>query len=546
MASRSVLPLIRQARAGDATSQFELGKLYLDGGQGLGANQHCALLWLDRSAEQGYAAAWRLIGQRVSPAVVDKAYNSQNLIRWYELAANDGCASAQTKLAQLLLSNKYRYTGDAANRADAAMQLLRCAAAKGEATARLELGICLLRERRGEGAKTHQAVELLEQAYAAGKGAAARQLAEHYWQVGNAELAYRWYTRCIDLQDVELCYRFGMLRVLLGEPGGKFLELAAAASHPLACEELGLRYAIGWCRDSDGALTSRSLKKSVRWLERAASQGSAKACFFLALLYNHRHCSFRSHGKAREWLFEAARRGHREAQYRAGVRLLRDLVYARAPDPQETGLEDPDVAAIRLLVEAKRQGHVQAASVLDAAACRAPRLSEAQAARWAQAIAAMTPLSVPLAMRLELASVFGLRVCEMTMINPVQAHRGDCFVVDLRETGFRLRRRIVLIEHPAQRDAADKASSLFRRSTPLPEDLHGGYESRYQMLVRRCAKAGIDLRQLGKRTPDVIYPSLACNGLAEDETEVVPSSFPSRRLSAVGSIEHFTARLSEM
>ena len=66
MAARET-PLIRQARAGDATSQFELGKLYLDGGQGLGANQHCALLWLDRSAEQGHSAAWRLIGQRVSP-----------------------------------------------------------------------------------------------------------------------------------------------------------------------------------------------------------------------------------------------------------------------------------------------------------------------------------------------------------------------------------------------------------------------------------------------------------------------------------------------
>lgn len=544
MASRSVLPLIRQARAGDAKSQFELGKLYLDGGEGLGVNQHSALLWLDKAAEQGHASAWRLIGQRVSPWLADNAQNPKNLIRWYELAANDGCARAQTKLAQLLLTKQH--AGDAANPAEAAMQLLRSAAAKGDATARLELGIRLLSERADGGPKTDQAVECLEQAHAAGKGAAARHLAEHYWQAGNAELAYLWYSRCIDLQDVELCYRFGMLRALLGEPGGKFLERAAAARHPLACEELGLGYAIGWDQDSGSTLNSRNFKKSVRWLERAASLGSAKACFFLALLYDHPNCSFRSHGKAREWLFEAAHRGHGEAQYRAGVRLLRDLTYARAPNPQETGLEDPDVAAIRLLVEAERQGHVQAARVLDAAACRAPQHGDFQAARWAQAIASMTRLSVPIAMRLELACVFGLRICEMMMIDPVQANRGDCFVIDLRNSGVKLRRRIVMIEHPAQREAADKASSLFRVSTPLAGDLHGGYESRYTQLLRRCAQAAVDLHQLRKRTADTIFPSPARSGLAEEEIEAVPSPFTARRVSAAGSIERSTAQFTQM
>lgn len=539
MASRHVLPLIRQARAGDATSQFELGKLYLDGGQGLGANQHSALMWLDRAAEQGHTAAWRLIGQRVPPGVADNVQSSQSLTRWYELAANDGCASAQTKLAQLLLSNQHE--GDAANPAEAAMQLLRSAAVKGDATARLELGICLLKERPDGGSKADEAVDFLEQAHAAGKDAAARHLADHYWQAGNAELAYLWYSRCIDLQDVELCYRFGMLRALLGEPGGSFLERAAAARHPLACEELGLRYAIGYGQDSGGALNSRNFKKSVRWLERAASFGSAKACFFLALLHDHQNCSFRNHGKAREWLFEAARRGHAEAQYRAGVRLLRDLSYARAPKPQETGLDDPDVAAIRFLAEAERQGHGQAARALDAAACRAPRHDESQAARWAQAITSMMPLSVPVAMRLELACVFGLRVCEMIVIDPVQAHRGDCFVIDLRNTGVKSRRRIVLIEHPAQREAADKASALFRASTPLPGDLRGGYASRYQKLMRRCAQAGIDLHQLSKRTADAIFPSPARSGLAGEEIEAVPSPFPSRRSNAAGSIDRLIA-----
>lgn len=544
MANRSVLPLIRQARAGDAASQFELGRLYLDGGQGLGANQHSALLWLDRAAQQGHASAWRLIGQRVSPQLAGSAQYSQSLMRWYELAANDGCTPAQTKLAQLLFSS--RHAGDAGNPAGRAIELLRNAAASGDATARFELGIRLLRDRTASAADTEQAIQFLEQAYAAGKRAAARHLAEYHWRVSNAQLAYLWYSRGIDFQDAELCYRLGTLRTLFGEPGGNFLERAAERHHPLACEELGLRFAIGWCRDAGGALGSRNFKKAVRMLERAASVGSAKACFFLALLYDHRNCSFRSLGKAREWLFEAARRGYAEAQYRAGARLLRDPNYARVPASQETEFDDPDVVAIRLLTDAERQGHPQAAAVLNAAGCRAPRHGEAHAVRWAQAIAAMTSLSEPIAARLELAYRFGLRICELIMIDPVQADRGDCFVIDVRNTGVKLRRRIVLVEHEAQREAADKAKSLFRGSDPVPGDLHGGHAARYQQFMRRCARSGIDLHHLRQRGADTLFPRRVRSDLAEEEIGAAPLPLPSHRPGPDVPINRFVPRSAEM
>lgn len=544
MASRKILPLIRQARAGDATSQFELGKLYLDGGQGLGANQHSALLWLDRAALQGHAPAWRLIGQRVSPAIADNVQLSRNLIQWYELASNEGCTSAQTKLAQLLLSS--RHAGDAGNPTDRAIALLRGAAASGDPTARFELGIRLLRNQAANVQDANQAIQLLEQAYAAGRRAAARHLAGHYWRASNAELAYLWYSRGVDIQDAELCYRLGTLRTLFGEPGGNLLERAAALHHPLACEELGLRYAIGWCRDADGALGSRNFKKAVRMLERAASVGSAKACFFLALLYNHRNCSFRSLGKAREWLFEAARRGHAEAQYRAGARLQRDVDYARATSPQETGSDDPDVAAIRFLAEAARKGHSQAAAALDAAGCRAPRHAEAQAFRWEQAVASMASLSEPVAARLELAYRFGLRICELIMIDPVQAYHGDCFVIDVSNAAVKLRRRIVLVEHEAQRDAADKAKSLFRGSGPVPGDLHGGRAARYQQLIRRCARNGIDLHQLRQCKADMLFPQPARGDLAKEEVGATPLSLPFRRSASAASNDRFAPRTPEM
>lgn len=509
----------------------------------MGANQQSALLWLDRAALQGHTAAWRLIGQRVSPPLASNVQPSQNLHRWYELAANDGCAAAQTKLAQMLLSN--RHAGNAANPVNRAIELLRCAAAKGDATARLELGIRLLRDQTASDLDTDRAIQFLEQAHAAGNGAAARHLADHYWQAGDAKLAHLWYARCIDLQDPELCYRFGMLKALLGEAGEKFLERAAAGRHLLACEELGLRYAIGWRRDSGEVLDSRNFKRAVCMLERAASLGSAKACFFLALLYGHRSCSFRSHSEAREWLFEAARRGHPEAQYRAGVTLLREFADTRASNPQETGHEAPDVAAIRFLAEAERRGHIQAVRVLDAAGCRAPRYGESQAARWAQAIAAMTPLSAAIATRLELACVFGLRVCEMIMIDPVQADHGDCFVIDVRNAGVKLRRRVVAIELAAQREAADKARSLFRLSAPPPGDLHGSYRSRYQQLLRRCARAGVDLHGLRKLSADTTFPSRILIRSAEEETWTVPPLLPSHRLAPSGMSDRFTAQPSE-
>ncbi len=280
MARKTVLPLIRKARAGDAASQLKLGRLYLKGGHGLAANIHSALLWLGKAADQGHAEAWQLIGTHISP---EHAGSTPDLIRWYEMAANDGSAPAQTKLAKFLLSRTSSGTSATA------LGLLRSAAAKGDAVALTELGVQYLAEqaKNGDSDAAGEAVDLLERAYAAGEIIAARHLADHFWQSGNPDLARLWYSRCVDLQDVELCYRFGLLSALLGVPGKDYLYRAAEAGHPLACEELGLRYALGCRNEPGGGLGSRSFKKAVRWLERAASLGSAKACFFLALLYDH-------------------------------------------------------------------------------------------------------------------------------------------------------------------------------------------------------------------------------------------------------------------
>lgn len=503
MARKTVLPLIRKARAGDAASQLKLGRLYLKGGHGLAANIHSALLWLGKAADQGYAEAWQLIGTHISP---EHAGSTPDLIRWYEMAANDGSAPAQTKLAKVLLSR----TPLAANAM--AIDLLRSAAAKGDAVALTELGVRYLvgQGRRSdiEGADDEgadEAVDLLEQAYAAGEIIAARHLADHFWQSGNPDLARLWYSRCVDLQDMELCYRFGLLSALLGGSGKDYLYRAAEAGHPLACEELGLRYALGCRNDPGGGLGSRSFKKAVRWLERAASLGSAKACFFLALLYDHHNCSFRSRSKSHEWLWKAASRGYPEAQYRIGARLLRNPSAWRAFNLQGLSSDESDLSAIRLLADAAQQGHSQAAQELAEAGCSVCIPSESQAQQWAQAVSAMTAYNLPLATRMELASAMGLQISEMLLIDPVSAYRRDCLVVDLRHAGVRSRRRVVLVENAIQREVIEKAVRLFAVSNPLPGDLVGSYRARYKVFTRLCARAGIDLQLFKRNTADTQF-----------------------------------------
>ncbi|MFA6312278.1 MAG: hypothetical protein WC681_12415 [Sterolibacterium sp.] len=489
MASRTVLPIIRRARRGDPVSQLRLGRLYLDGGEGLGANMNSALLWLDKAAEQGYADAWRLIGKRIAPQSCD---NPSKLIRWYQMAANDGCERAKTKLARMLLSESR--PGDQATRIERAIGLLRSAADEGHGMAQLELGALLLLDRPSDATQVAVAVNWLERAYQAGERNAARRLADHYWLAGATQLSRLWYSRCVELGDVELCYRFGLLSTLHGHAGERFLERAAKAGHRLACEELGLRYALGWRDESGGTVNNRNFKKAVRWLERAAFLGSTKACLLLSLLYNHENCSFRNHGKADEWMLEAANRGHPEAQYRTAKRLLRDLGSERLGGSRQGRAEDPDVTAVRFLIDAERQGHPQAARALNTAACRIAPPTGAEAAWWTNAVATMATINLPVAMRMELAGVMGMRLCEMMFVDPVDAHRGDCFVVDLHPVGIRSRRRVVLIEHQAQREVADRARSLFASADSTKEDLVGDYDSRYFRFERLWARAGIDCR----------------------------------------------------
>ena len=105
MASREELQLLREARAGNAQSQCELGKLYLFGSKSLPQSLATALHWLSRAALQENTSAKLLIGNHI-PYEMAKAYPDRHAIEnWYREALEHGNDQAGLILAKLILSS---------------------------------------------------------------------------------------------------------------------------------------------------------------------------------------------------------------------------------------------------------------------------------------------------------------------------------------------------------------------------------------------------------------------------------------------------------
>lgn len=470
MASNAILPIIRRAQRGDADSQFRLGCVYLDGGEGLAANERTAYMWLNRAASQGIEQAWLTIGERLSPNAAD---GDPQLARWYELAAATGSLRAKRMLAQTLVDGT---DGDAGpDRRTAALILLRDAAAYGDPEACRDLGRFLLAA-PADPSDPNVALSLLEQAFDLGLDDAAPDLADYYWTQRALELARRWYERCPEPRNAEQCYRLGVLNVLFGLPGNSLLERAAGIGHAAASEELGIRLATG------SAEHRRDLKKAARWLEPAATDGSARAAYLLATIYRHRASGAFDDRRARRWLFRAARLGHGEACLRAGKAILRGI-NAGSPAQDDGTNGAADVAATEFLVVAARHG-------LDPARRELERLIRPIAPSflshpdaWSAFIRAAAKKDPEMGARVKLGHALGLNARELLAIEPRPCDLGEYFVVSI--VGRRpLRRRIVMIETASQRQSIDEAQALLRELTARLHDagLTDDFRSRYLKL----------------------------------------------------------------
>lgn len=119
--SNEFVQIERQAHRGDREAQFKLGMTYQLGGDDVKAEESKAMLWLSRSAEQGYNPAIAAYGL----ALYKAGQRSQSMY-WIKVAATNGDARSQ-----YLLGVEY-WTGDVVKKDDqAALYFLKKAGDQG-------------------------------------------------------------------------------------------------------------------------------------------------------------------------------------------------------------------------------------------------------------------------------------------------------------------------------------------------------------------------------------------------------------------------------
>lgn len=128
-----------EAEAGDATAQFSLGLLYTLGAEGVERNAALAAKWFRLAAEQGHAAAQcRLARHYEFGAGVPQS--DKEAVKWYAAAAAQGDASAQRRLGDLAKAGKGTDKSDVR-----AASWYRKAADQDDAEAQVALGMMYLR-----------------------------------------------------------------------------------------------------------------------------------------------------------------------------------------------------------------------------------------------------------------------------------------------------------------------------------------------------------------------------------------------------------------
>ncbi|MEX5745845.1 hypothetical protein [Massilia sp. X63] len=518
MANREELAIIRNARAGQAAAQLELGKLYLFGSAGLPQSLPTALHWLERAARQECRQAWQLIGNHI-PLALARA-NAGSLAPWYERAYDDGSVHAGLVFAQLVLGD-----GSAGATAEApmfakALRALEDAARAGFPDAQWLLGrrrdTAPLRpaagpapvssavaaqgwlRRAADGGVAEARSAVLEQAWDAGHWddylaralplarevvrTAGSQDGVHRLAPGDIALLSR-VARLLDA-DVESGIRHGegsdalarhRLALAPAEPLC-FWELAAAEHDRHAQLAMGLRCArmdVAGRRIVAGAgAGAANFKKAIRWLTLAGEQGLAQAWYALSRIYIKPEFSQRNVGDAQRYLERAAEMGYRDAQLECGHNAWR----ARREN------ESKDVAAVYWLQKALAQGSAEAAALLRKIAPRLSSPSYVETGRLLEGNDEVLRAHPLLHARLELAALFSLSRAEALLLDVPAADHGHCLVIDIRASYGRSKRRLVLVDTAQERHALDRIARLFEGIDCGPSGPEGNYRQRLYRL----------------------------------------------------------------
>jgi TPR repeat protein len=516
MANREELLVIRAARAGQAPAQLALGKRYLFGGAGLPKSATTALYWLDRAAHQQEDEAWLLIGSHIPFEAASRVAQPASLCVWYERAFDSGILQAGLVLAKLVLAQ----AGDCAsdNLRRKAWMALEAVAHAGFGEAQWLMAQLIGHANGCDGtdlralsshsfhsstlkmpANDSAKKTVLEWTVRAADGGVARAqyaLAEQAWDAGNHDNFLRWALPLArqamlrkqsrpmaDSLDEPMIDESSLLahccEVLMArgnfdaiEPEC-FLEAAASAGDRQSCLALGL-----WFGRMDGNGTRltevrglANYKKALRWLVAAGEQGLAEAWFATSRIYLKPEFSQRNLLDSNYYVQKAAEAGHTVAQLELGMAAWR----SRRND------QSKDVEAAFWLQKAATQGNEQARHLIQKITDVAVCASWAEAATKKMVHDKNRPVPFLVA-RLELAVIFGLSRAEALLLNVNAADCGHCLLIDIRDIHPRSKRRLILIQSSAQRQALSRLVRLFDDVDCSIKGPEGNYRQRLYRL----------------------------------------------------------------
>jgi TPR repeat protein len=463
MASRKAQALIRAARANDSSALLELGRLYLDGGEGLAPNPSAAFHWLSRAMAGDCCEAAALIADRIPPeaAAADYAAYAQACMG----AARRGSTLARRRLGELMLAG----LGVTADRV-AALAAFRTAAEGGDAIAACRLGGLLATEPNS----LAEARRWLEQAARRGNTAACHLLADLLWQE-ERDASLPWMRIAAESGDVEAACRLGeWLADQQGNAaaeGAGWLARAADQGHARARWRYG-RLLAG---------SSRGLKRAARLLEQAAAGGIAEAWWDLARLYDQRRFTGRDMARARQCLETAARLNVREAQLELGRFLA-----------GRKGQLACTLEGGRWLAHASDAGADAAAPLLEQIAARARPWPDGTVQEQEAALAAIAVGHPDLAARLALAARFDLDAREALFLDLHKADQGWCLLADVGRFFTYRPWRLVLVESGEQRNALGHLRALHAKGSLLEAEPAGALRTRMRRTESLLRHLGFD------------------------------------------------------
>lgn len=232
--------IVGKANQGDSEAQFQLGKCYENGWNGLHKDYATAVQWYQKAAKQGHAEAQNKVG---TDCLLNENY--KEAMKWYESAVKAGSLNARYNMGMMYMNKKYGMYN-----VDKGFACYKLAAEAGHARAQFELGLC----------------------YYSGIGTVKYRTQAVVWFERSAKQGYD------EAQYVVgMCYLTGDGVEKNYKTAFNYFKMAAEQDYAPA------QFSVCECFEKGYGVES-NLMQAIEWCQKAANQGYEKATRKLQLL----------------------------------------------------------------------------------------------------------------------------------------------------------------------------------------------------------------------------------------------------------------------